>query len=96
MNDKKAAAITIKSSIRNTIIDLFEKAINKGVFDAIIIPMETPAKDSFVYVLVKDKNLIKDSNPLPPVMFVQGAKALSSVTRLGEGHLKIAAIMRPC
>jgi len=96
MIENKAAAITIKSSMKNTIIELLEKAINKEIFDAVIIPMETPAKDSFVYVLVKDKNLLKDSNPLPPVMFVQGAKAVSSITRLGEGNLKIAAILRPC
>jgi formate dehydrogenase subunit beta len=29
-------------------------------------------------------------------MFVQGAKAISSITRLGPGNLKIAALMRPC
>jgi formate dehydrogenase subunit beta len=96
MNKIKAATIPVKSSTKNTIIGVLEKAITKEIFDAIIIPMETPAKDSFVYVLIKDKNLIKDTSPLPPVMFVQGAKAVSSVTRLGKGSLKIAAIMRPC
>jgi formate dehydrogenase subunit beta len=29
-------------------------------------------------------------------MFVQGAKAVSSITRLGKGKMKIAAVMRPC
>ena len=92
----KGAAISAKSGIRNTIIDLIRKAMDKGVFDAVIIPMKVPAEDAFAYVLVKDKNLLKDSNPIPPTMFVQGAKAVSSITRLGKGNMKIAAIMRPC
>lgn len=96
MNKSKGAVIPVKSNINKTIIDFLENSLDKGVFDAVIIPMKVPAGDSFVYVLVKDKSLLKDAFPLPPVMFVQGAKAVSSVTRLGEGNMKIAAIMRPC
>jgi len=96
MNKLKGALIHVKSNIGNTIIDLLEKSIDKGIFDAVIVPMKVPAGDSFVYVLVKDKSLIKDGVPLPPTMFVQGAKAVSSVTRLGEGNMKIAAVIRPC
>ena len=51
--------------------------MEKGLFDAVLIPMKVPAGDSFVYVLIKDKSLIKDADPLPPVMSVQGAKAVS-------------------
>ena len=96
MNNSKGALISVKSGIKKTIIDLLEKAVDKGVFDAIIIPMKVPAGDSFAYILIKDKSLLKDAFPLPPVMFVQGAKAVSSVTRLGKGNMKIAAVMRPC
>ena len=70
--------------------------MDKGIFDAILIPMKVPAGDSYVYVLIKDKSLIKDALPFPPIMSVQGAKAVSSITRLGKGNIKIAAIMRPC
>ena len=96
MNKLNGAVIPAESGIRKTIIDFLEKSVEKGVFDAVIIPMKVPAGDSFVYVLVKDKSLIKDGNPLPPTMLIQGAKAVSSVTRLGEGNMKIAAIIRPC
>jgi formate dehydrogenase subunit beta len=96
MNKSKGAVIPVKSNINKTIIDFLENSLEEGVFDAVIIPMKVPAGDSFAYVLVKDKSLLKDASPIPPVMFVQGAKAISSVTRLGEGKLKIAAIMRPC
>jgi len=96
MNKVKGAVIPAKSGIRKTIIELLEKAMDKGVFDAVIVSMKVPAGDSFAYVLAEDKSLLKNGVPLPPTMFVQGAKAISSVTRLGEGKMKMAAIMRPC
>jgi len=40
--------------------------------------------------------LLQEANPIAPVMPVQGAKALKSLTRKGKTPLKIAAIMRPC
>jgi len=92
----KGAVISAKPSIKESIIGFLEKGMDKGLFDAVLIPMSVPAGDSFAYVLVKDKSILKDAFPLPPVMPVQGAKAVSSITRLGKGNIKIAAIMRPC
>ena len=92
----KGASISAKPNTKEGILDFLTKAMDKGVFDAVIIPMRVPAGDSFVYVLIKDKSLLKDATPLPSVMSVQGAKAVSSVTRLGKGNMKIAAVMRPC
>jgi formate dehydrogenase subunit beta len=76
--------------------ELLMQGMDKGVFDAVLIPMKVPAGDSYVYVLIKEKALVKDADPLPPVMSVQGGKAVLSITRLGKGNLKIAAVMRPC
>jgi len=96
MSNLKGAVIPAKSGVKKTVIGLLEKSIDKDVFDAVIIPMRVPAGDSFAYILIKDKSLLKDAYPLPPTMFAQGAKAVSSVTRLGKGNMKIAAVMRPC
>lgn len=97
MSELKGAIYnTVSSDTKKAIIGFIEKAMDKGIFDAVIIPMKVPAGDAFAYVFVKDKSLLKESFPLPPVMFVQGAKAISSITRLGKGNMKIAAIMRPC
>lgn len=96
MSDLKGTAVSTSSNSKKAIISLFEKAMDKGIFDAVVISMKVPAGDAFAYVLVKDKSLLKDGEPIPPTMFVQGAKAVSSITRLGEGNIKIAAIMRPC
>ena len=47
MNKSKGAVIPAKSGIRKTIVDLLEKAVDTGFFDAVIIPMRAPAGDSF-------------------------------------------------
>ena len=94
--NSKGVVISAKPNTKEAIIGILEKAMDKEVFDAVLIPMSVPAGGSFVYVLIKDKSLLKDAVPLSPVMSVQGAHAVSSVTRLGSGNMKIAAVMRPC
>jgi len=96
ISENKGAVISINSSLEDSVKDLLKKSMEKGIFDAVLIPMKVPAGDSFVYVLIKDKSLLNNAFPIPPIMSVQGAKAISSVTRLGKGNLKIAAVMRPC
>jgi formate dehydrogenase subunit beta len=96
LNSLKGAHISRSSGIQEAILEFLRRAVEEKIFDAVIIPMRVPADDAFVYVFIKDSSLLKDAVPLPPTMFIQGAKAVSSVTRLGEGTLKIVAIMRPC
>ena len=96
VSEKKSASLPIKTTLDNSIKDFLKKGMDHGVFDAVLIPMRVPAGDSYSYVLIKDTTLLNDASPLPPTMSVQGAKAVSSVTRLGKGSMKIAAVMRPC
>jgi formate dehydrogenase subunit beta len=93
---KKGAMISIKNSIRETILRFFKEALEKKTFDAILIPVKVPAGDSYTWILVEDISLLKNAAPIAPIMPVQGANALSSLTRKGKGNLKIAAILRPC
>ena len=96
MNKLKGSIIPLKNDVRSTIIEYLKKAMDKKIIDAVISPIRVPSGDAYSYVLIKDKKLLEKSNPIPPVMFVQGSKAISSVTRMGAGKLKIAAILRPC
>ena len=93
---KKGAVISIKDSINKTIISFFKGALEKKIFDAVLIPVKVPAGDSYTWILIEDVSLFKDGAPIAPIIPVQGANALSSLTRKGKGNLKIAAIMRPC
>ena len=94
--EQTGVVIPTKTTPYDSVKDLLKKAMEQGVFDAVLIPMKVPAGDSFVYVLIKDTSLLNDACLLPPVMSVQGAKAVSSITRLGKGTMKIAAVLRPC
>lgn len=55
-----------------------------------------PEGDSITYLLIQDESLLKDAYPLPPIMPVQGAKAVSSLTGYGKGKKRVAVVMRPC
>jgi len=92
----KSTVISVKKDLNTAIIDFLKEGIDKQVFDDVIIPMRVPAKDSFAYVLVRNKSILNDGFFLPPVMPVQGGRMVSSVTRLGKKDKKTAIIMRPC
>lgn len=93
---QRGAIFPAEGGIEEGILDFINQAFSKGCFDAILIPVKVPAGDSFAYLLIQNKSLLKDAHPLSPIMPVQGARAISSITRLGKGWRRIAAVMRPC
>lgn len=92
----KGVRIPYKESIRKTILACLRTLLDKNIFDGLLIPMPVPAGDSYAWILVREPSLIEKANPLAPIMPVQGAKALKSLTRKGKGKLQIAVLMRPC
>ena len=93
---EKGAVFPASGGAEAGILDFIRQALGKGCFDAVMLPVKTPAGDSLAYLLVKDESLLQDARPLSPIMPVQGARALSGTTRLGTGNMRIAAVMRPC
>ncbi len=92
----KAVRLADRGSISATLIDLLTKGMEKGVFEAVLVPMKVPQGDGFAYIMIKDRSLLAEACPLPPVVSMQGGIALSALTRRGNSPLKIAAVMRPC
>ncbi len=92
----KGALFSAEGEVREKVVAFLQQAIGKDCFDAVLIPARAPGTDSFSYLLIRDESLLKNAYPLPPVMPVQGAKAISSLTGHGKGKKKIAAIVRPC
>ena len=93
---KKGVKISLEKGLQNQIGDFFKKCLEKGVFDAVILPVRVPAKDSYAWILMNDPSLVDQANPVPPVMPVQGAKALKALTRKGNGIINVGTIMRSC
>jgi formate dehydrogenase subunit beta len=78
------------------IISLLKQFLEKKYLDAVLIPSKIPDTESYTWLLVHEESLLDLANPLPPIMTVQGGKALSSLTEHGELEGTIAVLMRPC
>jgi formate dehydrogenase subunit beta len=77
------------------LVNLLGTVLEAGAADAVLIPVEAPAGDSFSHVAVRDHDVLERARVLPPVMPGQGAKALASVAQAIEGKT-VVAVMRPC
>jgi len=96
VSEVKGAFFPAEGGIRERVLAFLQKAIGQGCFDAVLIPVRAPGTDSFSYSLIRDESLLENAYPLPPVMSVQGARAVASLTGHGKGSKKIAAVVRPC
>lgn len=92
----RGSVLTIEKNLEETILNFIKEALDKECIEAVILPKRVPSGDSFAYLLIKDKSILEGSSPFPPVIPVQGAKAISSLTRQGSVKKKILAIMHPC
>lgn len=92
----KGSTLQQEKKLEETILGFLKKGLDKECFEAVILPKRVPSGDSFAYLLVKDPSILEGASPLPPVMPVQGAKAISSLTRIGNAKKKILAVMHPC
>jgi len=95
-NTRKGASLPAEGGVEKGIIDFARQALKQGGFDAVLIPSRVPTGDSFAYFLIRHEASLEGASPLPPIMPVQGARVISSITRRGKGKNRIAAVMRPC
>lgn len=98
MNDSatRGAKLTVKKGIGHALLDFLEQTMESKGSDAVLIPVKVPAGNSYAWILTSDKAILEEASPVAPVMPVQGAKALKSLTRKGTGEINVVAVMRPC
>jgi formate dehydrogenase subunit beta len=92
----KAAALPRPEGIQKAVTGFLKKALEKGCFEAVMIPIKVPETASYAWVLAKNPALLDGANPLPPIMSVQGGRALSNLSKHGAPRLRIGAVLRPC
>ena len=98
MSDPEGRGASLKAvdGAGGAIRDFLRKALESPAADAVLVPVETPARDSYAWILTTDVGLLDQAKPVTPTMPVQGAKALRALTRKGKGTVKSIAVMRPC
>ena len=92
----RGGAIKAQGGVEAGIVSFLKESLSKGCLDAVMVPTRVPGGDSFAWILTDDEDLLAKASPLPPIMPVQGARALSSITKKGRSPMRIGAIMRPC
>lgn len=90
------AVLAAADGVEAALIGWLKETLDRNIFDALLIPVRTPAGDSFAYLLLKDPAILDGASPLPPVMSVQGGKVIGRLTMRGDLNKRIGAIVRPC
>jgi formate dehydrogenase subunit beta len=94
--EKQGVGLKTEAGPRSAIRNLLRTALDASAAGAVLVPVRTPAGDSYAWILTKDLQVLNEANPMAPIMPVQGAKALKSLTRKGKGTVRVIAVMRPC
>lgn len=79
-------------SIRQFLKGLLEKEL----VNAVLVPVELPSGNNVVQTLVSNPDKLSAANPLAPVLPVNSARIVSSITRTGSSQRKIAVVLRSC
>ncbi len=91
-----AAVLPVGSDLSGAMNRFLKTILEKDIVDAVLMPMKVPSGDSFAWIIMSDSSIVDDAEAMAPVMPVQGARALRSLTRKGEGSIRVLALMRPC
>ncbi|MFC1957760.1 Coenzyme F420 hydrogenase/dehydrogenase, beta subunit C-terminal domain [Chloroflexota bacterium] len=70
--------------------------LEKGLVDALLIPVELPSGYNVVPTLVTDADSLEAANPLAPVLPVNSARIVSDMTKVAPSQKKIGVVLRPC
>jgi formate dehydrogenase subunit beta len=92
----KDRGVPVADSASDTLWSLTSSLLKTAEVDAVMVPSRIPSGESFAYLLVSDPGLLEGTTPLPPVMPVQGARALHGLGRGGVSRTKILCVLRPC
>jgi len=74
---------------------LLQRLLEKEIVEALLVLLEAPSGDTVMPALVKEAARLEKANPLAPVMPVNAATLVSSLT-IGKPREKIGALLRSC
>lgn len=88
------------SNVLGAVRAFLGRLLSESVVEAVMVPVETHSGRSVQPALVTDPDHLTHANPLMPVLPITGARMVTLLTDraipAGEGHKRIAVVMRPC
>jgi formate dehydrogenase subunit beta len=88
------AVVDVQESTLKTIQGLLRGLLEKGVVDALLVPMTMPA-GSVAPMLVSDPAALDRADPLAPVLPINAARAASQLTMTAHKE-KLGVVLRAC
>jgi formate dehydrogenase subunit beta len=86
--------IDAQDGVLKTIQSLLRSLLEKGVVDALLVPMHMPG-GAVAPMLVADPAALERADPLAPVLPINGARAASQLTLTGQ-RAKLGVVLRSC
>jgi formate dehydrogenase subunit beta len=88
------AVVDVQANTLKTIQDLLRSLLEKGVVDALLVPMTLPA-GTVAPMLVTDPTALDHANPLAPVLPINAARAAAHLTATSHKQ-KLGLVLRAC
>jgi formate dehydrogenase subunit beta len=80
---------------RAAVSALLTKVMESGAVDALLVPLRNPAGDAVTPALVKNPALLKEADPLAPVLPLNGARLACMLTQHSP-RPRLGVVMRSC
>ena len=93
---RNAILDTSKDGMLEVIKGFLKGLLEKELVNAVLVPVELPSGNNVVQTLVSNPAKLESANPLAPVLPVNSARIVSSITRTGSSQRKIAVVLRSC
>lgn len=75
---------------------LLKGLLEKGAVQAVLVPSEVTSGESYAHILTRDPSMVDETQPVPPVMPVQGGRVVSKLSKRGPVKMPTAVVLRPC
>ncbi|MCL0056317.1 4Fe-4S binding protein [Dehalococcoidia bacterium] len=93
----QSAVLKVKDgNLPNAIKDFLKGLLEKNLVEALLVPVELPSGNNVILTLVTEVEKLEDARPLAPVMPVNAAKIVSTLTKLAPSKKKIGVVLRSC
>jgi formate dehydrogenase subunit beta len=93
----RSAVFEVKNGqLVNSINSFLRSLLEKKLLDALLVPLKLPSGSMVAAALVSDPEMLKDANPLAPVMPVSTARIVSSMTKVAPSQKKVGVVLRSC